>query len=157
MSSWTPTTGGTGDGPRFPARALLAVFGILGLVLTLGIMAILGSRIVDSMSDDSPGSVADQVLPSDLAPDEPGGSGGTAPLRGIDASSQASCAVNKATIETAAQAHNLTVGSWPADLQALFDSGMLDPGFAAEASATFTVSPGGNGVVVEGIGGCAGT
>lgn len=87
------------EGPRFSGRGVLAVFGILGLLLTVGLMALLAVRVLDS---------------TDPVPDLPGPDAGAA-----------ECETERATIEIGVQAYELTTGNRPADIQALVDFGVL--------------------------------
>ncbi|HPU38706.1 MAG TPA: hypothetical protein PLS63_03975 [Microthrixaceae bacterium] len=152
--------------PRFAGRGVLAVFSILGLLLTLGIMAILGMKVLDGVSgssskdDATTGSVlaeltttvpgSDPTAPTTAAPGAPGTGG---PAGATSAASAAACKANARTIETAAEAYNAMNGSYPSDVQTLIDAGLLQP----KGPLPFELHVQDGAVLVTGTGTCAGT
>lgn len=145
----TPKHLRTSSGPRFSGRGVLAVFGILGVLLTIGIMAILAVKVLDGMSgstteDPSPSANpadeggADLVVPGapgvPLAPGVPDGAQ-IDPGGSTDAARAAECEVEATTIGTAAQAFELVHGSPAASVDEIVAQGYLEPvdgGFSHE-------------------------
>lgn len=112
-------------GPKGNGMGWLRGLGLLSVLLTIGIMALLSWRI---LSDTGGGDVA--VVrgnpPSDVsvAPDAGVqlGEGGS-----TDQASAAACEVDRVTVRTAALAYEMTTGAPPADLEDLVESGFLKP------------------------------
>lgn len=160
----TPKNLRTSGGPRFSGRGVLAVFGILGVLLTIGIMAFLAVKVLDGMSgqggsgeDNTAGNVdeggADLVVPgvpgAPAVPVAPGvpGAAEMDPGGSTDAARAAECELERATIETAAQAFELLHGSPPSSVDAIVAEGYLRPedgGFSHELSPDGTVVPKGD-------------
>lgn len=133
---------------------MLAVFGILGLLLTLGIMAFLAVQVLDGVSTtSSSGSSdlgADDITPTTVAPDSSTEQApATAPTEAADATA---CRVTLRTVETAAEAYNAMNGSYPPDVQTLVTAGLL----ASDEPIDAELRVEGGALVVTGAGRCAG-
>ena len=174
-----PSTGGTGGAsgkepvlgvrgqrygaPRFAGRGALAVFSILGLLLTLGIMAFLAMKVLDGVSGSSKSDEATtgSVL-AELTTTVPGADPAATPTPGATtpgatgatgAANAAACTANARTIQTAAEAYDAINGAYPPDLQTLIDSGLLQP----KGPIPFELHVQDGSVVLTGTGTCAGT
>lgn len=125
----------------------VAGLGLLGLLITVAIIGVLAARSMSDVSDSPAGDVIRNRggASSTAAPE-----GGAVTPGAGDSPQAASCATERSTIETAAQAFELTVGSPPPDLQAVVDSGLLVP-----TDVPFRHEIGPDGAVV-GTGACAG-
>ena len=143
----TPKHLRTTSGPRFSGRGVFAVFGLLGIVLTLGIMAFLAVKVLDATPGTGSGLSGTQVGPE--APDVPDGSVGD-PGASTDAAAAAACQGERSTIEVVIQGYEVLHGSPPANLEALISEGLLDP---PEEGLSFELSGGGT---LTGVGSCAG-
>jgi hypothetical protein len=131
----TPKNLRTSAGPRFSGRGVLAVFGILGMLLTIAIMAFLAVKVLDGVSGQGDGGN------DNAAQIDPSGS--------TDAARAAECEAERAMIETAAAAFELLHGRPPSSVDEIVAEGYLRPddgGFSHELSA--------DGAVV-GTGDCA--
>ncbi len=110
---------------------MLAVFGLLGLLLTIGILGLLATRVLGSV-DPAAGEVA-----------VPGASE-------QEVASSVACDADRAAVELALRTYTLQVGSPPPDEAAMAEAGLLpDP------VDTFEYRPGEPDPVV-GVGSCAG-
>ena len=145
-------------GRRAPSIALVGGLGLLGLLITIAIMALLANRVL-SGTDDAADVLTDQ-LPAELttttaagATTTPGAEGGGGGLPAIaDPAQVAACQVDRSTLDVASQAYEITTGAPPADQQAL-----VDEGFLKEPIATQELTSGPSGVQITGVGECAGT
>lgn len=141
-----------GGARRSSGRTVRGGFGLLALVVTLGIMAILAGRVLDSSpvtsSDDAPvpgdvGRTA-QSAPDDTASSNP------SPMAGADAAQLAACEADRSVLELASAAYATRFGGPPSDQAALVDAGLL----GAEV-ATHRLEVSSAGAVVVGVGDCA--
>ena len=139
--------------------AMVGGFGLLGLLITIAILALLANRVLsgtDDAADVLTGSLPPELTTSSIAPTDPAApptsasTGGGLPAIG-DAADAATCQVNRATLETAAQVYEITTGAPPADQQAMVDAGILE-----EPVPTHTVALGPAGVEITGVGDCVG-
>ncbi len=115
--------------------AIVGGFGLLGLLITIAILAMLANRVLsgtDDAADVLTGSVPPELTTSSTAaadcpaaPPTSASTGGGLPAIG-DAADAATCQVNRATLETAAQVYEITTGAPPADQQAMVDAGILE-------------------------------
>lgn len=139
---------GKGSGlPRGPRGrgTLIRVGGLLMVLVTIAIMAVLGAKVISGLSsDDGTATTVGQALVTTSVP----GAGAAPSPR--DA---AACEIERRTIETAAQAYVAITGSAPADLQALLDERLLVPD---DELANFEIIIEGDQAVVRGVGPCAG-
>ena len=155
----TPKNLRTSTGPRFSGRGVLAVFGILGVLLTVGIMAFLAVKVLGGVSnpngaegDHSPANdtpIAPVVPGVPAVPAAPGIPGGAEidPSSPTDAARAAACDAERATIETAATTFEVLQGKPPATIDELVAAGYLTPGedgFSHELSAGGAVVPTGD-------------
>ena len=153
----TPRHLRTSSGPRFSGRGVLAVFGLLGVLLTVGIMVFLFMKVLDGTdaggvdtgqpgadSPDAPGLPAVPLAPGVPDGAQPGTGGAT------DAAAEAACDQERANIELAIESYTVLHGDPPGSLQVLVDDGLLEP---PEGGLSHELS--GDGTVV-GTGGCAG-
>lgn len=155
----TPKNLRTTAGPRFNGRGALAVFGILGLLLTIGIMAFLAVKVLDGASNANGGTESDRAendeatdpvtpgLPA--VPAAPGVPGGAEidPNNPSDAARAASCRAESVTIKTAATTFELLQGRPPTSVDELVAAGYLTPeedGFSHALSAGGAVVPTGD-------------
>ncbi len=147
------------SGRRAPSMAIMGGLGLLGLLLTVAIMAVLVNRVLSDTSDPSDGDPRQGLaVPTTVAPGAasstgvaPEAGGGVALPGATDDLNAAACQVNRSTLEVAAQAHELQTGAPPADQQALVDAGAL-----LEPIPGFELTGGPDGVQVTGVGECAG-
>lgn len=136
----TPKNLRTSTGPRFSGRGVLAVFGILGVLLTVGIMAFLAVKVLDGVSnpngaegDDSDANhtpetpVVPGVPAAPVAPGVPGGAG-IDPASPTDAARGAACEAERAAVESAAATFELVHGNRPNSVDELVSGGYLTPG-----------------------------
>lgn len=142
--------------------ALVGGLGLLGLLITIAILALLANRVLSGtddaaevLTDDLPAELSSTTVPGSTdataSTEVPGGEAGGA-LNGLtDPAAAAACQVNRNTLELAAQAYEIASGSPPPDQQALVDAGYL-----AEVLATHELGPGPAGVQITGVGDCAG-
>ena len=145
-------------GRRPPSIAIIGGLGLLGLLITIAIMAILSNRVLSGTTDA--GDVLNGTVPPELttatsAPPDPGApttSAATGPKGLTDAATAAACQVDHDTLDTAIQAYELMTGAPPTDQDALVAAGVL-----AEPVAGFTVTLGISGVEITGVGDCEGT
>ena len=136
--------------------AIIGGLGLLGLLVAIAIMAVLSNRVLSGTSDANDvlqGTLPPELTTSPAGPVDPGApttaAGG---LSGItDPATAAACQADRATLQTAIQAFELTTGAPPADQGELAAAGIL-----AEPLSTFTVAPGPSGVELTGVGDCAG-
>jgi len=120
---------------------VLGVFGLLSVLLTIGILGILGARVVSSLNDKD-----------GIAGVSAGGvSGDTTATDDVAAAGGASCAIERRTLETAVQAYRATNGGAPADQAAIVAAGILDA-----PVTSFEYRPGAP-EELTGLGECAGT
>ncbi|MCB0954431.1 MAG: hypothetical protein KDB13_17240, partial [Microthrixaceae bacterium] len=99
----TPKHLRTSSGPRFSGRGVFAVFGLLGILLTLGITAFLAIKVLDSTPGTGGGS-STQV--GGDAPDATEGASGD-PGASIEVSAAAACQSERATIEMVIQGYEV--------------------------------------------------
>ena len=158
-------SGGTGGkrirpastGRRAPSIAIVGGFGLLGLLLTIAILALLANRVLsgtDDAADVLTGSLPPELTTTTVpgATTAPGGEGEGRGLPAIaDPAQIATCQVNRSTLDVASQAYEITTGAPPADQQALVDEGLL-----AEPIPTHELAAGPSGVQITGVGECAG-
>ena len=158
-------SGGTGakrirpasTGRRAPSMAIVGGFGLLGLLLTIAILALLANRVLsgtDDAADVLTGSLPPELTTTTVpgATTAPGGEGEGGGLPAIaDPAQIATCQVNRSTLDVASQAYEITTGAPPADQQALVDEGLL-----AEPIPTHELAAGPSGVQITGVGECAG-
>ncbi len=140
--------------PRFSGRGILAVFGILGLLLTLGIMAFLAVQVLDGVSGDSSSGSSDlgtdDITVPTVAPGSPTDQApATAPTGAADATA---CRTTLRTVETAAEAYNAINGDYPPDVATLVQEGLL----ASDQPIDAALRVEGGELVVTGTGRCAG-
>ncbi|UDY37817.1 hypothetical protein [Dermatobacter hominis] len=137
-------------GPRLGGRGALALFGLLGVLVTVGIMAFLAVQVLDGV-----GGSDDADVGASLG-DPAGGPASTValdPTAPSDGAAAAACATTKDTLETAAEAYRSVNGSYPPDLAALVSSGMVD----TDGRIDFELRVEGDTLVVTGTGSCAGS
>ena len=158
-------SGGTGakrirpasTGRRAPSVAIVGGFGLLGLLLTIAILALLANRVLsgtDDAADVLTGSLPPELTTTTVpgATTAPGGEGEGGGLPAIaDPAQIATCQVNRSTLDVASQVYEITTGAPPADQQALVDEGLL-----AEPIPTHELAAGPSGVQITGVGECAG-
>jgi hypothetical protein len=138
-------------GRRAPSIALVGGLGLLGLLITVAIMALLANRVL-SGTDDAADVLTGQ-LPAELTTTTaPGAEGGGGLPAIADPAQIATCQANRATLEVASQVYEITTGAPPADQQALVDEGLLE-----EPISTHELTAGPSGVQVTGVGKCAGS
>lgn len=123
-------------GPRYSAKMIFSVLGLLGLLITVAIMAILSGRVMgdlgggDRSVDDALHLSSTTTTPGapPVTSADPGaagpGSAGTGPVAAGEAQA---CATNIRTVETAAQAYEAMNGSYPPDVATLIGAGLLVP------------------------------
>jgi hypothetical protein len=149
------------SGRRPPSVAILGGLGLLGLLITIAILALLTNRVLSGTSDaDVPIDPA-RTIPSTIVIDDapgtetpPGADQGDSGGGGLPAggnANPAACQTTRATLEVAAQAYELMNGAPPVDQQALVDSGVL-----VEPSPDFELTSGPGGVQITGVGACEG-
>ena len=140
-------------GPRFSGSPLIAGLGLLGLLVTIAIMALLAVRVLDGMNSAAekvnsptvPGVVGG-LVPGEPLPDGAEASGGNA----TDAARAATCAASKAVIETAVETYSTIEGSQPTSIDDL-----VSTGFMQTNDGNFKLEPAPDGTVkVVGIGEC---
>lgn len=140
-------------GPRFSASPLIAGLGLLGLLVTVAIMALLAVRVLDGMNSTAK-KVNSPTLPGPggaLVPVEPVPDGGQASGGNVtDAARAATCAASKSVIETAVETYSTIEGSQPATIDDLVSTGFLQSN-----DGTFKLEPAPSGTVaVVGVGVC---
>lgn len=149
----TPKNLRASTGPPFGGRGVLAVFGLLGVLLTIGIMVLLFVKVIDGASgngDDnaSDAPTTDVPAPTDgseeAVPGVPGLPGGAQidPSAPTDAARAAECETERATIEMAVAAYEILKGTNATSVDELIAEGLLVPpdgGFSQELSADGTV------------------
>lgn len=128
-------------GPSGNAMGWMRGLGLLSVLLTVGIMALLSWRIlsdtgggdVDVVRD--PGPAAAATVPEVVDPTGGAqlGEGGS-----TDQAAAAACEMNRRTVETAAEAYAITNGSAPANLEELVASGLLVPDAELQVEITPT-------------------
>lgn len=137
------------------------MFGLLGVVLTLGIMVLLVIRVLDGVGGsaevDAPhldGLVTTVPAPGPTAPGAtaPTGPATPSPSAPTDAAAAAACGADRQTVETAAEAYHVLNGAYPPDVQTLVDAGLVS--FDGPVDMELRVE--GDAVVVVGAGPCAG-
>lgn len=109
------------------------MFGLLGVLVTIGIMAFLAVQVLDGMggSSDDAGSDDVVVLPGGavIGADPTGGAAGEPAQPGAgsatDAARASACATDKATIATAAEAYQVMNGAYPPDVATLVAEGLV--------------------------------
>lgn len=143
-------------GRRAPSIGLVGGFGLLGLLITIAIMAVLANRVLSGTEGAAKvvtGSLPAEITPSTVpgATTVPGAEGGGLPAIS-DSADAAACGANRSTLELAAQAYELTTGTPPVDQQALVSAGLLD-----EPLSSFSLAGGPDGVQITGEGDCAGS
>jgi len=135
------------------ARAWLSGLGFLSVLVAVGILAVLGARVLSDTEEvrTSPVDAARQIdADADAGADgSPPSSEDGVVLPGRTAADLVQCETTRSTIELAAQAHRLTHGSPPDDLQALVDAGFLE-----EPVETHTLSVVDGETVITGVGAC---
>ena len=125
---------------------------MLGLLLTIGILAVLSTRSVsgtDDATDLLSGRLPTELTTTTAAPTPAAPT--TAAGAPMDPAAAVVCETNRDVLETAVQAHELTNGAPPADQQVLVAAGLLE---APVTTHELVAGPG--GVTVAGIGECAG-
>lgn len=141
---------------RFGGRGVLAVFGLLSILVTVAIMAVLSVKMLSGMDNTAAvaglGTLATTVPggPAAATSAPPAASPGPAAL---DASGAAAavCGADRGTLETAVEAYKVLHGSVPPDMSALTADGLLsDP----VTSFDYRVVDG--EAVLEGRGNCVG-
>ncbi len=134
-------------GPRFSGRSLFGVLGLLILLLTIGIMAVIGGRVLSGVSDSTsvPVGLTEQLPPPDTAVPDESGTGPSA----VDMARDAACATDRATLETALAAYEVISGAPASEQQDLVDAGLLGQPIASQKLSIVDGIP-----VVEGIGEC---
>ena len=139
-------------GPKGNAMGWLRGLGLLSILLTIGIMALLSWRVLSDTGGDDDVAIVRGTTPSTVpgAPATDPGAGAQLGEGGsTDQASAAACEVDRATVETAAMAYEVGAGAPPADLQTLVDAGYLKPGLDLQVEITA------DGTVVS-TGTCAG-
>lgn len=130
---------------------------MLGLLITIAIMAILSNRVLSGTSDA--GDVLNGKVPPELTtatsaspdPAAPTATAAGGPSGLTDAAKVAACQADRDTLETAIQAFEVMTGAPPTDQDALVAAGVL-----AEPVPNFTVTLGTSGEQVSGEGICVG-
>lgn len=89
-------------GPRISARGLIWAGGLLGVLMTIGILGLVGTRVLQSLDDRS------AAVPT-------GGAAGAA----------VECELARSTLASALEAYRIQTGQPAADQQALIDAGLL--------------------------------
>ncbi len=133
--------------PRFSGMPLIAGLGMLGLLLSVAVMAILFGKVFDGMSP-----ATRSVIGATSVPELPGQTGNPA-QPGVQPSSNARaamCASDREVVETAGRAYELLNGFPPADQQVL-----VDEDFLKEVVPGVEVVPSGDSFVVNLVGECA--
>lgn len=135
----TPKHLRTSGGPRLRGRGVLAVFGLLGMLLTVGIMVFLFLRVLDGLSaDDDPAVPAVPAIPA-----IPGGAG-LDPQGATASADAAACSQELETIRVAVQTYEVLHGGAPGSLAELIAQGFLvEPteGFSHEIAGDGTIEP----------------
>ncbi len=163
----TPKHLRSSSGPRFSGRGVLAVFGILGVLLTVGIMVLLFVKVIDGVSGDGDGDGTSGTSSSDepaagTAEPSGGGAGPVVPVAPgspdgaqldpdapLDSTKAAACETERLTIETAAEAYSILEGTRATSVDEIIAQGMLTP---PEGGFSHELSPDG---AVVGTGECA--
>ena len=118
-------------GPSGNGLGWLRGLGLLSVLAVIAIMALFSWRI---LSDTGGGDV--QIVRGDPGSSAPATSAptGDAQLGGgsTDSAAEATCEIDRQTVEVAAQAYEIEHGARPADLQALVDAGYLVPNLELE-------------------------
>ncbi len=125
---------------------------MLGLLLTIGILAVLSTRSVSGTDDAT--DLLEGRLPAELTTttaDPTTADPTTAPGAPLDPAAAVVCEANRDVLETAVRAHELTNGAPPPDQQVLVAAGLLE-----EPVTTHELVAGAGGVTVAGVGECAG-
>lgn len=136
-------------GPSGNAMGWMRGLGLLSVLVTIAIMALLSWRILSDTDGDDVDVVRDPGPASTAAPVDPAGGAQLGEGGSTDRAAAAACEVNRRTVETAAEAYAITNGSPPANLEQLIDSGLLVPDTELQVEITPT------GEVVS-TGACAG-
>lgn len=157
-------------GPRFGGRGILAVFGLLGILLTVGIMAFLSIQVLGGIggggrSDDAAVSDALKDLHGAVPTDPPvtavpgappttvdGGSAQVGSGGPLDAALEARCAADRRTVALAASAYETMNGSYPPDVDTLVAAGLVTSDHPLEV----VMHVEGTTMSVVGTGRCAG-
>jgi hypothetical protein len=125
-------------GRRVSGRAVLGGLGLLGLLLTVGILGLLGARVLSSVDERS---APDLTVPGA----DPSGSD---PATAAD---PARCAADRRSVEAAVQAYTIQNGAPPTDLGEVVAAGLL-----AEPVTSFEYRPGASPELI-GVEACAGS
>lgn len=134
-------------GPRRFGTAVRAG-GLLMLLVTIAIMAMLGAKVLSGLSADATSGAASPASSGERA---------TTPDDGAASKSEdaAPCQLEQRTIQVAGQAYVAITGETPPNLQSLVDEGLLAP--LDSGQPRFEVVSDGSTFVVRGVGPCAGT
>ncbi len=135
------------------------MFGLLGILVTVGIMVFLVVQVLDGTGKVSPGvdlgagsgtetTVAGATTPPG-APTDPAQPSATTP---IDAAARQRCLSDQATVRLAAYSYNAMNGAYPPDVQTLVTEGLLVP----DGELNFELQVQGDTLAVVGTGPCAG-
>lgn len=141
-------------GPRFSGRSIVGGLGLLTVLLTVAILAVLGAKVMGSVgtsAESAPDVAADVTVGADPAApgSDPAPAGaGTNPSTG--AATSARCAAERATLETASDAYLALLGAPPSDQRALVDEGLL-----RESIETYSLTVVDGSAVILGVGECA--
>ena len=136
-------------GPRFSGRSVVGGLGLLALLLTIGIMAVLVGKVISGVSDRTsvPGGQTEPLpRPDKAVPDESETGAG---LSAVDMARDVASAADRATLETALAAYEVISGVAATDQQELVDAGLLGQPIASQ---NVTIVDG--TLVIEGIGDC---
>ena len=124
---------------------MLGLLGLAGLLVTLGLTAVMGARVLSDLGDGSGGATTGAGVTSSSAVGAGGDPGAPAGAPG------AGRATDRDTLATAVEAYRVLHGSPPPDVAALVASGLL-----VSPIDTFELQVGGTEVTLVGRGACAG-
>lgn len=134
---------------RFGGIGLLRVFGLLSVLVTIGVLGVLASKVLSGMGDTTAdvSTLAGPAAPSGA--EQPGTASPQGSPGSTDAALVANCQIDLRTVQTAVNAYQAIHGSLPADQAALVDDVLLD-----EAADTVDYRIVGGEPVFEGAGQC---
>lgn len=150
-------------GPRYNAKVIFSVLGLLGLLITIGIMGVLSGTVMGDLGgggDRSGNDALRELTTPTTAPTgtgpvttaAPGVTAQVGPSGPTGAATAASCASDRDTVHTAAEAYKVMNGSYPPDLATLIASGLLQ----ADAPVHVELHVEGDVLSVVGTGPCTG-
>ncbi len=139
------------------------MFGLLGVLVTVGIMVFLAVQVLDGVgggSGETDSGAGAAVLPGGVVvggdPTAGGATAGEGPQAGTgspaDAARASACSTDKATIATAAEAYHVMNGAYPPDVTTLLAEGLVQSDHPLE----FELQVQDGVLAVVGTGACAG-